>query len=147
MCFKKIYESLKLYPKLYVCDTYRNIFVCWLCPQHVEVPGPGIKPSPQHHLSCCNDNARSLTCCATRELPRNIFTKRRFIAFIKKKIKWIDDPKKVLKIILLGTVQQNPGNKTLEMRPNTGKNEVHILYRAVMIPHSGSQMEKARSDC
>ena len=38
------------------------LFFFWLCPWHVELPGPGIKPSH------CNDNARSLTCWTTQEL-------------------------------------------------------------------------------
>ena len=38
-----------------------GIFYFWLQPQHVEVPGPGIE------LCHNRDNARSLTCCATRD--------------------------------------------------------------------------------
>ena len=35
---------------------------------HVEVPRPGVKPSPQQHPSHCSDHAGSLTHCVTREL-------------------------------------------------------------------------------
>ena len=34
----------------------------WLHPQHIKVPGPGIKTEPQLCHSCCS--ARSLTHCA-----------------------------------------------------------------------------------
>ena len=35
---------------------------------HVEVPGPGIEPTPQQ-MSPCSDNARSLTHCTTAGTP------------------------------------------------------------------------------
>ena len=44
------------------------LFFFWLSPEQVEIPGPGMEPAPQQWPSCCSDNARSLPCCATREL-------------------------------------------------------------------------------
>ena len=43
-------------------------FFIWPHPQHVEVPGSGIKPCHSSNPSCGSDNARFLTHC-TRELP------------------------------------------------------------------------------
>ena len=40
-----------------------------LHPQPVEVPWPGIEPDHSSDPNRYHDNARSLTCCATRELP------------------------------------------------------------------------------
>lgn len=37
-------------------------------PKHLEVPRPG-KQHPKQAPSICCDNAGSLTCCLTRELP------------------------------------------------------------------------------
>ena len=34
--------------------------------------GQGLNLSHSSNLSCCSDNARSLTCCTTRELPEKI---------------------------------------------------------------------------
>ena len=42
----------------------------WPHPQHVEAPGPGFEPIPQHDLSHPSDNARSPTYCASRELQK-----------------------------------------------------------------------------
>lgn len=42
--------------------------VFWLRLQHVEIPRPVIKPAPQQWSELLQDNARSLTCFATREL-------------------------------------------------------------------------------
>ena len=54
---------------LFVC-----LFVFWLHPWHVEVPGPGIKPaSQQWPLSHYSHDAGFLTSCATRELLMNHF--------------------------------------------------------------------------
>ena len=43
------------------------VVVVWLHSQYMEVPGPGNEhmPHPRH----CSDNAKSLTCWATREFP------------------------------------------------------------------------------
>ena len=45
-------------------------FLAGARPQHVEVLGPGIEPTA---LSHCSDNARSLSCCSTRELLSLLF--------------------------------------------------------------------------
>lgn len=37
------------------------------CQWHVKIPGEVSSPHHSSDLSCCNDNARSLTCCITRE--------------------------------------------------------------------------------
>ena len=45
------------------------LLVFWPHPQHVEIPGPGIKPEPHSRdLSRGSDNVRFLTRGATREL-------------------------------------------------------------------------------
>ena len=43
-------------------------FFSFSCTWHVEVPGPGNKPTHSSSLSCCSDNAGSLIHYATREL-------------------------------------------------------------------------------
>ena len=48
-------------------------FSFWPHLQHVEGPGPEIEPVSQQQPSRCSDNARSLTCCATRELQKHGF--------------------------------------------------------------------------
>ena len=60
------------------------LFYYLVCPWHLEVPQPGIEPDP----SCCNNNARSLTHCATEELPKcPIFaSKKKFVNFFLKAI-------------------------------------------------------------
>ena len=44
------------------------LLLFWPCLWHVEVLGPGIKQDHNSNPSCYSDNARSLTCCATRKL-------------------------------------------------------------------------------
>ena len=47
------------------------LFIClfWPRQRHVEVPRPGLNLRHSSDSSHCSDNARSLTCWATRELP------------------------------------------------------------------------------
>ena len=49
-----------------------NFFFFWLSPQHAEVPGPRSNPCHSSDSHCCSD-ARSLTCCATKEFPIHSF--------------------------------------------------------------------------
>ena len=49
--------------KLFLLDKFLFIHFFWPCTQ------PGMESIPQHDLSCCKKNARSLTHCTTRELP------------------------------------------------------------------------------
>lgn len=55
--------------------------------------------------------------------------KRRLIAFIKK-IECIDDPSKVKKAILLGTVQQDLGNKPLPKCNPTQGSMKHMAFKS-----------------
>ena len=50
--------------------TYINClsFCFWPCPRHVEVPSQGSNLCHRYNQSYRSDNAKSLTCCATREL-------------------------------------------------------------------------------
>ena len=43
------------------------LFCFWPRLQHVEFPRPGTEAASESNLSCCNDNARSLTCCTIKE--------------------------------------------------------------------------------
>ena len=45
------------------------LFCFWWHRQHVEILGQRLNLCHSSDLSCCSDNARSLTHCATRELP------------------------------------------------------------------------------
>ena len=57
------------YVCMYVCIFF---FFFWPGPWHVEV-GQGSNSHHSSDPSCCSDNARSLTCYATRELRKEIY--------------------------------------------------------------------------
>ena len=61
--------------------TVETLFCFWLCPPHVEISGPGIKPVPSNNLSHWSDNTRSWTHCATRLLLTTMILKLQFQAY------------------------------------------------------------------
>ena len=54
---------------LFVLIDWLVDWLIWPCPQHTEVPGPGSNLSQCINPSHSSDNSRSLTRCATGELP------------------------------------------------------------------------------
>ena len=63
-----ILEHLVLIPLVY-SFLLSELLIFFAMPATCRIPGAGIETHCSSDLRCCSDNAESLTCCTTRELP------------------------------------------------------------------------------